>query len=131
MSAPDMRTLAIALSHACPASSAQPQGEASTDVLTPVLANPSQLRPLLHLDDLVGDQSVCLTMHGVGSFLAWSLDQTEGFARSRIEPVLVIRDSVVLLNLHVLFVRTLDRLGSQAIDLVMNIHIQRHREPPH
>src|SRR5207302_9416995 len=70
-------------------------------------------------------------MHGVGSFLAWSLDQTEGFARSRIEPVLVICDSVVLLNLHVLYVRTLDRLGSQAIDLVMNIHVQRHREPPH
>src|SRR2546430_8358240 len=69
-------------------------------------------------------------MHGVGSFLAWSLDQTEGLARGRIEPVLVVRDSVLLLNLHVLFMRTLDRLGSQAIDLVMNIHIQRHNEPP-
>src|SRR5260370_34670776 len=70
-------------------------------------------------------------MHSVGGFLVWGLDQTEGFARSRIEPVLLVRDSVLLLNLHILFVCTLDRLRGQAIDLVMNIHIQRHREPPH
>src|SRR2546427_13130944 len=70
-------------------------------------------------------------MDSVGGFLVWGLDQTEGFARGRVEPVLVVRDSVLLLNLHILFVCTLDRLSGQAIDLVMNIHIQRHRGPPH
>ena len=69
-------------------------------------------------------------VHGVGGFLVGSLDQAEGLARGRVEPVLLVRDSVLLLNLHVLFMRTLDRLRSQAIDLVMNIHVQRHHEPP-
>src|SRR5260370_5041400 len=91
----------------------------------------TRLDSLPHLDQLIRHQPVGFTMHRVGGFLVRSLDQTEGFAGSLIEPVLVIRDSVLLLNLHILFVRTLDRLSSQAIDLVMNIHIQRHREPPH
>src|SRR5579859_355104 len=67
-------------------------------------------------------------MHVIGGFLVGCLDQAEGLARSLVEPVLVVRDSVALLNLHVLFVRTLDRLGGQAVDLVMNIHVQRHYE---
>jgi hypothetical protein len=71
-----------------------------------------------------------LAMNGVGGFLVRGLDEAECFAGGLIEPILVVRDSVLGLNLHVLLVSSFDRFGGQAIDLVMNIHVEGHSEPP-
>src|SRR6267142_3276479 len=91
---------------------------------------PVCLGPFLHLDELIRHQPMGLTMHCIGGFLVGRLDQTERPAGARIEPVLVVRHSVLFLNLHILLVSTLDRFCRQAIDFVMNVHVERHQESP-
>jgi Subunit ChlI of Mg-chelatase len=86
--------------------------------------------PFLDLDDLVGDQAVGLAVNRVGGFLVWCLDQAVRPSGLRIEPVLVIRHPVLVLNRKVLLVRALDRLSRQTIDLVVGIHEQWQSVPP-
>ena len=84
----------------------------------------------LNLDELIRHQPMGFAVHRVGCFLVRSLNQTERLTGPLIEPVLVIRHPVLFLHLHVLLVCTFDRFRRQPIDLVMNIHVERHPEPP-
>ncbi len=65
-------------------------------------AAPESLQALgafLDLDQLVGHQPVRLAVHPLGRLLVRGFDQAEDLARAFVEPVLVIRDTVLALDL--------------------------------
>src|SRR4051794_1228437 len=81
---------------------------------------------LLDRDHLVGDQPVRLAVHPRGGLGVRRLDQAEHLARALVEPVLLVVDPVGALRLEVSLVGTGHRLGGQPLDLLVDIHEQRH-----
>jgi hypothetical protein len=78
--------------------------------------------------DLVGDQAVCLTVHGVGGLRVRRFDQAEDLPVRLVHPVLAVVDAVLALDPQVLLVGLGDVLGLHARDIV-DIHEQWHRVP--
>jgi hypothetical protein len=85
------------------------------------------LRAFLDFYDLVCNKTVRLTVNRHGSFLAWGLRKAEDPAGTFVIPVLQVLDAMFLLDFEVLCVGTLDSVGGQARDVLMNVHEERHR----
>jgi hypothetical protein len=69
---------------------------------------------------------VGFTMHRFDCCFAWTLTEAENLAGVFIVPVSQVFYTVLLLNLEVFGVSLGDRLSSQSLHLVMNIHIECH-----
>src|SRR3712207_2666796 len=88
------------------------------------VAESGRLAALGHLDDLVRDEPVRLPMDRGGSFLARGLNQAEDLAGVLVIPVLQVAHAVGPLHLEIPRVRSLDRHGGQAVNLVMHVHVE-------
>jgi hypothetical protein len=62
--------------------------------------------------------------------LGGRLDQAEDLAGALVEPVAEIAHAILLLDLEVLLVRQLAYLGGEAVDPVVDIHVEGHPLPP-
>src|SRR5688572_13751375 len=91
-------------------------------------SRPRSLAAFLHLDDLVGDRTVRLTVHGRRGLLARRLDQTEHLAGALVEPVPEVVHPVLVLDGQVLAVRVGHLVLVGAFHPVVYVEIQRHRE---
>ncbi|VXB70832.1 hypothetical protein AERO9AM_20707 [Aeromicrobium sp. 9AM] len=84
----------------------------------------------LDRDELVGEQPVRLTVHALGGCGVRSLDEAEHLARVLVEPVLLVVDAVLALDLEVLGMGTGDGVCGEAFDLVVDVHEQSHEFSP-
>jgi hypothetical protein len=82
-------------------------------------------RTPVDLDDLVRDESVRLTMNGLGGVRGWRIGQAEDRARLRIEPIRDVSHPVLLLDLQVSNVSLRDILRGGFGEIV-SIHVQGH-----
>jgi hypothetical protein len=76
------------------------------------------LRAVLDLNDIVGNQSMGLAMHGRRGIRVRSVDKAKDLASAFIVPVLQVLHPVLVLCCHVTLVSTGDSGAGQALDLV-------------
>src|SRR5262249_50787324 len=88
------------------------------------------LHSFLHLNHVIGDKAVRFAVDGDRGFSAGGLDQAEDLAGLLVEPVAHILDAMLFLDLQVGLMRLGDSLGRQPVDMVVNIHEQRHMDAP-
>ena len=69
-------------------------------------------------------------MDGDGRFLVRGLGQAKNRAAAFVVPIFQELHPVLALDLQVLLVGLFDRLGRQALHILVNIHIERHLETP-
>jgi hypothetical protein len=70
--------------------------------------------------------TVRLAVHGFGGLLARGFAETKDLARTLVEPIPQVVDPILALNLQILPMGLRDAVGGQAIDLVMNVQVERH-----
>src|SRR5262249_47916448 len=95
----------------------------------PEFVNDFELGSFLHLDDLIGDHPVRLTVHGLRRFLARRLHEAEHLARAFVEPVAEVVHPVLLLDLQILAMGVRGHIRRQRLDLVVHVEIERHGVP--
>ena len=75
---------------------------------------------------LVGDQAVGLAVDPARGLGVGRLDQAEHLPGALVEPVLLVVDAVGALDLEVAGVGSGDGLGGEPVDLLVDVHEQRH-----
>ena len=60
-------------------------------------------------------------VYGRGGFLGGGLDEAKDFAAALVEPILQVLHSIFVLHLKITLVCAGDRLGGQAINVLMNV----------
>src|SRR5262249_51524429 len=80
----------------------------------------------LHLDNLIGDESVGLPVNRLCRLFARCLDEAEHLARPLVVPVAQVVHAVLVLNLEVLLMGATERLARQSLDFVVDVKIERH-----
>src|SRR5262245_27902672 len=94
-------------------------------VTLPTSVTPRRLRALRHLEQRVRQQAMGLAMDGDRGIPVGGLDEAEDLAGSLVDPVVLVVDAVLVLNLDVGFVRT-DDVGRLHAGQVMDIDEGRH-----
>src|SRR5829696_5494025 len=83
----------------------------------------------LNLGDLVGHEPVRLPVNRLGRLLVGGLNEAEDLSRVPVEPVPVVLDPVLVLDLLVLPVGVGHGVGGQPFDAPVMVH--EHRYPGH
>jgi hypothetical protein len=84
------------------------------------------LRAFSDLEDLVSDQAMSLSMHGVGRLRIWGFDKAEDLTFFLIHPVAKVFHIVLSLLSEILHMGLGDSLRRRSRK-IMNIHIQWHK----
>lgn len=84
----------------------------------------------MHLDDLVSHQAVRTAMYLRCRLRIRRLDEAGHLARALVEPVLQVTHSKLVLRLEIGFVGAFDRIRGQTVDVVVDVHVQRHQPHP-
>src|SRR5207249_3072853 len=84
------------------------------------------LRAFCHFDDVVRHDAVGFAVHGRRRFLAGGLDETEHLSGALVVPVPDVVHAVLALHGQIFLVGLGSHLGGEAIDLVVDIQVERH-----